>query len=301
MGAKEMTLTEEAQLQELAERAKRIRESLPSTAAGSTASELSRQPSEPETREAECGECRKAFTFLQISDAIPAPRYCRNCSIVISRAEEAEVAADQTKTVASRAAQILEHMNDAGANAAEHGSATLHNFDADNDLNRAALVQAQLFVEDVKRAGPYDPVRGLYLWGETGTGKTHLAVAVLRELLLTTSIPPHGFVYDHASELIARIQDTYSTKTSTFAVLDRRTTAKVWVLDDLGTERASADVVQHLTLIFTKRAMRATVITSNLAPAQFEQRNPELLRVGSRLGPAYFRVVEVRGRDRRFG
>lgn len=296
MGAKELTETEARELAALQARAMELRQSRTSTPDAETHSEP-----EPETREAGCGRCNKGFLYLHMNDAIPTPRYCRECSLIVTRAEQDDDAVEASRAVAKREGQILEMIDEAGANAAEHGRAALENFDADNDANRAALEQAVLFVQDVKRAGPHDPVRGLYLYGETGTGKTHLAVAVLRALLLTTNIPTRDFAYDHASELIARIQDTYSTKTSTFDVLDKRTRAKVWVLDDLGTERASSDVVQHLTLIFTKRAMRPTVITSNLRPDQFEARNSELVRVGSRLGPAYFRVVEVKGRDRRFG
>lgn len=302
MGAKEMTLQKEAELRDLAERAQRIRRSLPSTAAAGTGSEQTPLPPEPENREAGCGRCNKGFTYLHLSDAIPAPRYCRECSLIVTRQENDAESAVEQRSYQERLAGILEMIDRAGANAAEHGRATLDSFDTEGSpANTIALREARAFVADVLQAGPFDPVRGLYLYGETGTGKTHLAAAVLRELLLSTKMPTRDVVYDHAAELIARIQDTYSTKTSTFDVLDKRSKAKVWLLDDLGTERASSDVAQHLTLIFTKRALRPTVITSNLSPEQFEARNPELVRVGSRLGPAYFRVVEVVGRDRRFG
>jgi DNA replication protein DnaC len=198
-----------------------------------------------------------------------------------------------------RQAEILDLLHNAGPNVAEHRDATLDSFDT-AECGDMPVAAAREFIAATLASRAYDPVRGLYLWGGTGTGKTHLAVGVLRELLSDPRVKPCDVLYDHAAELMARIQDTYGTGTSTMELLERRFKARVWVLDDLGTERASDDIARHLTLIFTKRAMRPTVVTSNLAPEQFERRRPELVRVVSRLGPAYFRAVEVKGRDRRF-
>ncbi len=149
-------------------------------------------------------------------------------------------------------------------------------------------------------AGKYDPVQGLYLEGRTGTGKTHLLVGIARELLLDPRFPAHGVVFDYAANLITEIQDAYSAPDrSVLEVKRRRIEAPVWMLDDLGTERATDDVARILTEILTLRAMRPTAITSNHAPEELEQRHAELWRIGSRLGPAYFARAEVRGPDRR--
>lgn len=189
-------------------------------------------------------------------------------------------------------------LNDAGGNPWEHGHATLDNFDG-SECGPEPRIWAGQFASAVLDAGMYDPVRGLYMWGETGPGKTHLAVAVVRKLVEERYRYP--IVFDHAAELIARIQDTYGRKdASTFDVLEKRFTAGLWVLDDFGTERPSDDVVRHLTLIFGRRALRPTLVTSNLSPATLDTERPDLMRVLSRLGPKYFRVVEVKGRDRRF-
>jgi DNA replication protein DnaC len=185
-----------------------------------------------------------------------------------------------------------------GGNPWEHGHATLENFDT-SESGPEPRVYASQFVEAVQAAGPYDAVRGLYLWGDTGPGKSHLAIAVIRELLQSNYAG--AIVFDHAAELIARIQDTYGRKeASTFDVLEKRFNAGLWILDDFGTERPSDDVVRHLTLIFGRRALRPTLVTSNLSPATLDAERPDLMRVLSRLGPKYFRVVEVKGRDRRF-
>jgi hypothetical protein len=53
-------------------------------------------------------------------------------------------------------------------------------------------------------------------------------------------------------------------------------------------------------MIFTERAGRPTLVTSNDPPERLEERHREYFRLQSRLGTAYFRTVPVRGRDRRF-
>ena len=201
--------------------------------------------------------------------------------------------------IAERTDRIHHLLKRAGANPWEHGSATLDSYDA-SDSGPAPVDSIREFVEQSKAATTWDPVRGLYLFGDTGIGKTHLAVAALREFLLDPDWNPADVVFDHAVSLIAKIQDTYNTGSSTQKILDARIGARVWILDDLGSERPSEDVVQRLTLIFTERAMRPTLVTSNDPPDRLEQRHPELKRVQSRLGPAYFRTVRVKGRDRRF-
>ena len=128
-----------------------------------------------------------------------------------------------------------------------------------------------------------------------------MAVAVIREFILSLPFSKTGVVFDRSLRLVNEIQDCYSTAASTEAVLKRRFDARLWVLDDLGTEQASDDAVRRITDILQAGAMRPTIITSNLAPASLEQRHPNYFRAVSRLGSAYFRAVRMTGRDRRFG
>lgn len=194
---------------------------------------------------------------------------------------------------------ILDLLHLSGVNAWDHRDATLDNFDT-SQSGPGPVEAVRQFIAEVRAAEKYDQVRGLYLFGETGTGKSHLAAAVAREFLLDMDFDPDGIVFDHALRLIGKIQRTYSNEESADAVLEERINAKVWILDDLGTEAPSADVVRRLTEIFTERAMRPTLVTSNLPPDKLEGRHAEFYRIVSRLGPRYFRTVKVSGTDRRF-
>ena len=232
---------------------------------------------------------------------------CSACSEAQKDREAAEEEAERQRRAAQqhaaererRAAAVAELLHQVGANPWEHGHATLLNFDM-AEAGAAPVAATRAFLDAVLTAGRYTPVTGLYLFGDTGPGKTHLAVAAARALLLEPRIDPDEIVFDHALTLIGEIQDTYSTGASTKAVIDRRINARVWILDDLGTEAPSDDVARRLTEIFTQRALRPTLVTSNVSPDQLEKRHASLSRVQSRLGPRYFRTVHVKGRDRRF-
>jgi DNA replication protein DnaC len=230
---------------------------------------------------------------------VPAESDCESCRSVQEKRLDDEAKSAIQKRAENRKAQILDVLRAAGVNVWDHGAATMDSFDA-KEAGSAPLEAAREFLADIRQAGKYDQVRGLYLFGDTGSGKSHIAVAVARELLMNPDIQPGEVVFDHALRLIGKIQRTYSNEESADEVLNLRINAKLWILDDLGTENPSADVVRRLTEIFTERAMRPTLVTSNVPPNELEGRHPEFFRVVSRMGPRYFRTVKVNGSDRRF-
>lgn len=253
-----------------------------------------------------CQRCEREFEArgIQIHGRpICTQRFCDPCIEEDRREKEAaerrEAEEREQRARREREENILGILHYAGVNPWAHGRCTLDNYDA-SESGPGPVEAVREILAETRRAGKYDPVRGLYLFGGTGAGKTHLAVAAARDLLLDPEVQTSEVVFDYALSLISRIQDTYNTGESTDEILERRIRAKVWILDDLGTEKPSDDVVRRLTMIFAEREGRPTLVTANIPPDQLEARHPEFFRLASRFGPRIFRTVEVRGRDRRF-
>lgn len=111
-----------------------------------------------------------------------------------------------------------------------------------------------------------DPGRSLVLVGEAGVGKTHLAVAVLGELIRRYRVDGR---FADFTELIYRIQSTFdpSSPESKHQVLDPVTEAEVLVLDELGAQKPTEWVREILYLVINTRYTRRlpTLFTTNYA------------------------------------
>src|SRR6202023_1941485 len=124
------------------------------------------------------------------------------------------------------------------------------NFETDNDIDNVApdqlaafnrsLTQAKLIVQ--RFAEEFSPVRehaepGLLLMGSCGVGKTHLAVAALKQIALRGH---SGLFYDYR-ELLKEIHDSYNavSQSTKMGVLDRVLKVEIFVLDDAGSTTPS--------------------------------------------------------------
>ncbi|MCU1268989.1 MAG: ATP-binding protein [Acidobacteriaceae bacterium] len=120
---------------------------------------------------------------------------------------------------------------------------------------------AYRFVEE------YAPGRdstGLLLFGGVGVGKTHLAVGIIKELIITKGIP--CLFYDYR-ELLKQIQNSYnqSVKVTELDVLRPVFDTEVLALDELGAVRPTEWVWDTVSLILNTRynESRTTIITTN--------------------------------------
>ncbi|MGB6430421.1 MAG: ATP-binding protein [Candidatus Acidiferrales bacterium] len=133
-----------------------------------------------------------------------------------------------------------------------------------------SLEQARLVVGTFAREYPAGDQAGLLLMGPCGVGKTHLAVAALRHLVLRGHI---GLFYDYR-ELLKEIQGSYNSasQSTELGVLEPVLTAEVLVLDDTGASTPSPWALETLGHILNTRynQHRVTILTTNYpdGPAQ---------------------------------
>ena len=137
--------------------------------------------------------------------------------------------------------------------------------------------------------------KGLFLIGPPGVGKSHLAVAVLKQVIVTRGA--RGLFYD-VRDLLKVIRSTYNpvVKATEFDVLRPVMAAELLVLDDIGAEKTSEWVEETLNLIVTTRynERRLTIFTSNYEEKE-DRSDPDslLARVGFRMHSRLLRDVRV--------
>lgn len=123
----------------------------------------------------------------------------------------------------------------------------------------AAKICAQRFVEE------YPTDFGLLFAGPTGVGKTHLAVAVLRELMLRQGV--ECLFYDF-HDLLKTIRDSYNpvSQNSELSVLQPVLDSEVLLLDELAAPNPSDWVKETLHHIINSRYnhKKVTLITTTL-------------------------------------
>jgi DNA replication protein DnaC len=131
--------------------------------------------------------------------------------------------------------------------------------DQENPSLRAAKFTATKFVEE------YPTNFGLLFAGTTGVGKTHLSVAIIRELILRKKVD--CLFYDF-HDLLKTIRDSYNpgTQNTELGVLQPVLDAEVLLLDELAGSNPSDWVKETLHHIINWRYnyKKVTLITTTL-------------------------------------
>ncbi len=190
----------------------------------------------------------------------------------------------------------------------------LPNFDTDFPGAHASLAEAHFLASNfAKKCDPRGD-KGLLIIGKIGTGKTHLAVGIIKELILNRGIS--CLFYDYR-ELLKEIQNSYNStvQTTELDVLWPVFESDVLVLDELGAVKPTEWVWDTVSLILNTRYNdnRTTIITTNfddqpaaavsgsLSPARAASRGETLGdRIGERMRSRLHemcRIITLDGTD----
>jgi DNA replication protein DnaC len=124
----------------------------------------------------------------------------------------------------------------------------------------------------------------LVLIGNTGCGKTHLAIAAMRYLVDAERIGA-GSTFIPVPELLLKIRATFreGAGETEEEVIDRYSKCRFLILDDLGAEKTTEFSIATLELIINRRVMedKQTIITTNLSLDEIEGKLSA--RIASRL------------------
>ena len=144
-----------------------------------------------------------------------------------------------------------------------------------------ALKQAKLQAGCFAREYPVVEESGLLFMGNAGVGKTHLAVAILRELLKKG----HSGYFCEYGKLLREIQNSYNatSQATEMSILEPVLKTEVLVIDDLGVIKPSDWVRDVIGFILNTRYSdasqdlnhrRCTIITTNYLDEPRDKKAP---------------------------
>ncbi len=153
-------------------------------------------------------------------------------------------------------------MFDAVGIPARHHDSSRESFRATSSVQTAALVQVSRWVQGLV---PGEETRGLVLYGEVGRGKTHLMVALLRELVLDRGVSARFVEFSH---LLADIKQGFDLGQGSAALLGPLAEVDVLAIDELGKGRNTEFEGTVLDELVSRRynAGLPILATTNFAP-----------------------------------
>lgn len=136
--------------------------------------------------------------------------------------------------------------------------------------------------------------KGIYLFGEVGSGKTHIAYALKNRWEQNRE----QAIFWNVTELIHELKLDMDRREKSFIGEQVLRSTKLLILDDIGAERVTDWVAETLYLIVNKRynSVLPTIFTSNLPIGELGQKVGD--RVASRI-VEMCEIINLQGGDRR--
>lgn len=140
----------------------------------------------------------------------------------------------------------------------------------DENTGKTPLEHARFAVEKARGfiSGFEDSAQNLFIYGDTGVGKTFLSHCIAHEILKKA----HSVLYFPSYDLFDLLaKDTFSKGSGSGEVLGCVLNCDLLIIDDLGTELTNSFVSSQLFQIVNERILRerSTMISSNLALEAF--------------------------------
>ncbi|HVS30562.1 MAG TPA: ATP-binding protein [Thermoanaerobaculia bacterium] len=169
---------------------------------------------------------------------------------------------------------------------------TLESFRTSSTTLKNARARVQEFVD----LWPNNAGRGLLLVGPCGSGKTHLAVAAITEII--DSNKPGRLLFSNFQDLIQEIQASFDSDEvpSKSEIMRPLLETDLLVLDELGSQKPTTFVQDILYYVINTRYNdeRTTIFTTNYPDTVGESKEEGLTaRVGHRLRSRLYEMAQI--------
>jgi DNA replication protein DnaC len=196
--------------------------------------------------------------------------YCEQCHEI----QQAEEAAKEKRRMTAMASDLSRRILPPRFHGCDFGG-----YRAETDGQRRALAICQKYAnrwDDRKAKGGC-----LVLCGNPGTGKTHLAAAIVKAIL-PTEIEPRGFsetnhpiIYTTATAMTRKIKATYGrdAQETEQEVINRLSSVALLVVDEVGAQRGTETELLLIQEVIDNRYQRMlpTILISNLQESELSE------------------------------
>jgi DNA replication protein DnaC len=161
--------------------------------------------------------------------------------------------------------QRIERFNAAGI-PARHAESTRVSFDPSGNRELTRVIgEVTRWTRDYRVDNAEN--RGLVLWGDVGRGKTHLLVAMLREIVLRTGATVQFVEFSH---LLAELKAGFDAGRGASELLDPLVAVQVLAIDELGKGRNTDFEQTVIDELVSRRynAMAPILATTNYPPGE---------------------------------